>query len=172
MYEMGAAVAACPLANMKDCFAVLPVPRFHALGLKIGLGTDVAGGYSSSMLPVSRLATLANRTESYVPVQRTLEPGDKWRYFDDAKFGPVNWKYAMHLATVGGAQALGLTDEISTFEVGKQFDALLVDVDIPNQAFDYWPTDSMAKHVERFWNMGDDRNLVKVWVQGRCVVGA
>jgi guanine deaminase len=171
MAEAGTAVVSCPLVNMKG-FAVLPVPRFHALGLKIGLGTDVAGGYSSNMLPVSRLATLANRTENYVSVQRTLEPGDKWRYFEDAKIGPVDWKYAMHLATLGGAEALGLGQEISTFHVGKQLDALLVDVDAPNQAFDYWPSDPMVKQVERFWNMGDDRNLVKVWVQGKCTVGA
>jgi guanine deaminase len=172
MAEVGASVAACPLVNIKS-FAVVPVPRFHALGLKIGLGTDIAGGYAASMLAVSRIASLANRSEQYVPVQRVLPPGEtEWKYFDDAKVGPVDWKYAMHLGTVGGAKALGLDKEISTIDVGKQFDAVLVDVDAENQPFEYWPDDDILKQVERYFNTGDDRNVAKVWVQGRCVVGA
>ena len=76
---------------------------------------------------------------------------------------------AFHLATVGGAEALGIQHNVGTFAVGKAFDALLLD--LQNAAtFDVYETDTIEDRFQKFCNLGDDRNIAKVWVQGRCVV--
>ena len=75
---------------------------------------------------------------------------------------------AFHLATVGGAEALGIQDRVGTFKVGKAFDALMIDTQ--NAAtFDVYPTDSVEDRFQKFCNLGDDRNISAVWVQGKQV---
>ncbi len=70
---------------------------------------------------------------------------------------------------MGGAEALGIQDSVGTFAVGKAFDALLLDLDT-GVTFDVYPTDTVEDRFQKFCNLGDDRNIAKVWVQGRCVV--
>jgi guanine deaminase len=172
--SVGASVAVCPYSNMIHSFAVSPIPRWKEMGMNVGLGTDLAGGYNSSMIGVGRLATLANRTESFMHVQRSIAPGDVWPepHAPSRDNWLVDWIYALHLATAGGAFSLALGDDIGRFDIGMQFDALLVNIDVEGQAFDYWPGEPFVEQVERWWNTGDDRNILQVWVQGRCVVGA
>eukprot|EP00955_Chlamydomonas_euryale_P106989 365738-Chlamydomonas_euryale.AAC.28 len=53
-------------------------------------------------------------------------------------------------------------DKVGSFEVGKEFDALLVDVNVPGGPFDIFDGDSMEDQFEKFINLGDDRNIVEV----------
>ena len=76
---------------------------------------------------------------------------------------------AFHLATVGGAEALRIEDSVGTFAVGKAFDALLLDLH-SCATFDVFATDTIEDKFQKFCNLGDDRNIVQVWVQGRSVV--
>jgi guanine deaminase len=172
MAAVGASVAVCPYANMIHSFAVSPIPRWMEMGMDVGLGTDIAGGYNASMIGVSRLATLADRIESFMDIQRKIEPGGHWPkpYAPSRDKWLVDWVYAFHLATTGGAAALALADDIGRFDVGFQFDALLVDFDAEDQAFEYWEGRPLEEQIERWWNTGDDRNIRQVWVQGRSVV--
>jgi guanine deaminase len=78
---------------------------------------------------------------------------------------------AFWLATLGGALALGLADRIGSFAVGKDFDALLVDTE-GAAAFDISQWDTMEDRFQKFINLGDDRNILGVWVAGRLVAGA
>jgi guanine deaminase len=169
MAAVGASVAVCPYSSMLYLQAISPIARWVDLGLTVGLGTDIAAGYNNSMLGVGRLATLANHAESFNNVQREL-PSSAAPEAPSADLTRVDWVYAFHLATAGGAAALVLEDKIGKFEVGMQFDALLVDVDVDGQAFEYWEDEPTVKQVERWWNTGDDRNLRSVWVQGRSVL--
>ncbi len=76
---------------------------------------------------------------------------------------------AFHLATVGGAEALGIQDSVGTFAVGRAFDALLLDLH-NGATFDVYATDTTEDKFQKFCNLGDDRNIAKVWVQGRSVM--
>ena len=58
---------------------------------------------------------------------------------------------------------------MGTFEEGKEFDALLVDVNAEGGPFDIFDGDAMEDQFEKFINLGDDRNIVEVYVQGVCV---
>ena len=107
------------------------------LGLhKIGLGTDIAGGPSSSLWTNMRLAIVQDRVLSFQNMSEYPAhsvPG---------LATPPSWlmthTYAYHLATIGGAATVGMDDLLGIFEVGKLFDAFLVDWAIKenDQAFD------------------------------------
>lgn len=91
----------------------------------------------------------------------------------------------LHLATLGGAQVCGLEDHIGSFAPGKAFDALVVSVhhDAGNPGL--WGADideelhvelpkgkEIEVWLERFLFTGDDRNIKRVYVQGRWIGGA
>ena len=58
----GAAVAHCPLSNVYFSDAVFPLRRMLQHGVHVGLGTDIAGGASPSLLENARHAIIASRT--------------------------------------------------------------------------------------------------------------
>lgn len=83
----------------------------------------------------------------------------------------LTWEDALWLATVGGAEALGLRDKVGCFAVGMEFDALVVDAGVSAGGFELLcDTKDPLVLLESFLNNGDDRNIVQVYVQGRrCV---
>jgi len=107
-------VAHCPLSNAY--FSAKPFPLREALDLnvKIGLGTDVAGGYSVDIMNSMRQAVAVSRMREGDRVMKA-EPER-----EDEKNLSIDWKEAVFLATRGGAMALGLSGQ---FEVGAHFDA-------------------------------------------------
>lgn len=84
---------------------------------------------------------------------------------------------------MGGAEVCCLEDRIGSFDVGKSFDALLVNVSESSGNPALWSgmsededTAQDAKKVlesmlERFLFCGDDRNIQRVFVQGRFIGG-
>ncbi|KAI9763562.1 MAG: hypothetical protein M1840_000424 [Geoglossum simile] len=159
------AVISCPYSNVLFSRATLPIPRFQKMGLKIGLGTDIAGGWSSSLWENARLAILQDRVDSFVRIGTHPVTDNKadWE---------VTFIYALYLATVGGARSLNMdTNEggIGLFEVGRKFDALDINLNAEDQRFEIYPGDSTRDRFERFVLGGDDRNIQAVWVGGRLV---
>ncbi|GIL58834.1 hypothetical protein Vafri_13806 [Volvox africanus] len=163
----GTAVSHCPLSNFMFGDAFFMVNHALSLGLKVGLGTDVAGGISPSMLSAQRMAVVNSRCirahKLAVSGGTTVTP--------EMEKDVITFKEALWLATVGGAQALDLADVVGTFEVGKDFDALLVDTNLSGTSgpFDVFEGEDDDQRFEKFINLGDDRNLIEVYVQGVCV---
>ena len=118
---------------------------------KIGLGTDVAGGYSPSMLNSSRMAVVA----SHAHQQATGE------------VAVLDYRHAFYLATLGGAQALNLSEKIGTLDVGMELDAVILTVSTNIHIFE---TDTTADIFQKILNNGDDRNVQRVFVQGKLVM--
>jgi cytosine/adenosine deaminase-related metal-dependent hydrolase len=59
---------------------------------------------------------------------------------------------------------LSLQHQVGTLEEGKEFDALIVDVNAPGGPFDVFEGDTLEDQFEKFINLGDDRNIVEVGV--------
>ncbi|KAJ3199792.1 hypothetical protein HDU67_002548 [Dinochytrium kinnereticum] len=169
MLETGAGVSHCPTSNFSLVSGVLNVRRLLNEGIKVGLGTDVAGGYSPSILDAIRHAIVASK----VVAARSQETAET------KIIEPLSYSEAFYLATVGGAQVMGLEDRVGNFSTGKEFDALVVDlsaglqgevVDLsnpPNFSVDIFPHDDVVTAFEKFIFLGDDRNISQVWVQGK-----
>ncbi|XP_061208186.1 guanine deaminase isoform X2 [Neopsephotus bourkii] len=150
----GAAISHCPNSNFSLRSGVLNVQKVLKNNVKLGLGTDVAGGYSASMLDAIRKTMMASNS---LQINKVNETG-------------LTLEEAFQLATLGGSQALGLDDVIGNFEVGKEFDALLINTKASDSPFDLFSADNFEDTLQKFLYLGDDRNISEVYVAGRQVV--
>ena len=148
-----AAISHCPNSNNSIRSGNMDVVKYHGIeGLKLGLGTDCSGGYSPSMLNAMRFAIATSKT--------VFMPGEDETFMD--------YCGAISLATRGSAKACNLEDKVGGFDVGLQFDALRVrmNTSCDTQLFG---TESVHDMIPKFVYLGDDRNLVQVFVNGKCV---
>ncbi|KAI9058314.1 Metallo-dependent hydrolase [Trametes sanguinea] len=180
----GTAIAHCPLSNAY--FSAEPFRLREALdgGVRVGLGTDIAGGYSVDTMNAMRHAVAVSRMREGARVaakMRSASPATNVNEGrDDDKPVSINWKEALYLATRGGALGLGLPDGCGTFTIGAPFDAQwieLVDADGDGEAIgELGFLDDATKPgvasldlemVEKWWCLGDARNRRAVFIQGR-----
>ncbi|XP_078070147.1 guanine deaminase [Mustelus asterias] len=149
----GVAISHCPNSNTALCSGLFDARNALNHKVKIGLGTDVSGGYSPSVL---------NAMRSAIDVTKILS-------LKSSNYEKLSCQEVFRLATLGGSQALGLGKVIGNFEVGKDFDAVLVKTNVPNSPFEVFPDDSQQDIFEKFLYLGDDRNMVEVYVAGKKV---
>ena len=148
----------CPCSNSSLSSGVARVRWLWKKGLDVGLGTDVSGGYSPSMLESARQAVLVSRHAALLPGEAEKEPSAK-----------LSVEEVLYLATRGGAVCLGLGDKVGGFEEGKQLDAQLVGLGNSDSNVDVFGWESWEERTAKWLYCGDDRNTSKVWVRGRLV---
>lgn len=107
--EHGVYIAHCPESNLNVSSGIAPVGKFLAEGLHVGLGSDVAGGSTLSMLRAMTLAVQMSKMY--------------WRLVDN-NVRPLTFADAFYLATLGGGRYFG---KVGSFLPGYEFDALAVD---------------------------------------------
>ena len=107
--DNGVWIAHCPSSNMNIASGIAPVRHYLEQGVRIGLGTDVAGGTSESMF---RAVTDA------IQVSKLY-----WRHIDQTA-KPLTFPESLYMATKGGGAFFGKT---GSFEEGYAFDALVLD---------------------------------------------
>ncbi|KAJ8131082.1 hypothetical protein O1611_g2547 [Lasiodiplodia mahajangana] len=156
--ELECGVAHCPISNMTvgGGFMAAPVREFLRRGIKVGLGTDSGGGFSSSILDAMRQALVASNAREVMSQGK-----DK-----GLSIGEV-----FYLATLGGARVCCFEDKIGSFASGKEFDALLIDSNSskPGIMTILEEHDNTKTIFDKFIMTGDDRNIKQVFVRGRQV---
>jgi len=106
----GAAVAHCPKSNAKTGCGIAPLPDFLRQGVRVGFGTDSpASSNIMDMFDEMRTALFLHRG-----VERDVSVLDA--------------ETCVRIATLGGAEALGLADRVGSLETGKAADFIAVDV--------------------------------------------
>ncbi|OAD58694.1 Guanine deaminase [Eufriesea mexicana] len=148
--ERGAAIVHCPSSNTCLKSGLCDIQRLKSKGVKIGLGTDVSGGQSCSILDTMKAAL-------QVSVHLSLIRDN---------YEALNYKDVFHMATLGGAAALAMDNQIGNFEVGKEFDALVVDIDVSDGILNNLQSSTLEEKLQKFIYSGDDRNIVEVYVNG------
>jgi guanine deaminase len=113
----GAAVAHCPASNLFLSSGMMPAGRYLAAGIRVALGSDLAGGPELSLFSVMRAAAVTQRV-------LLLSDREAGRVAAHAPLAPLDW---LRLGTLEGARALGMGAEIGSVEAGKQADLILVD---------------------------------------------
>ncbi|RLI13970.1 S-adenosylhomocysteine deaminase [Candidatus Bathyarchaeota archaeon] len=104
----GSSVAHCPKSNAKLGSGIAKVPELLSAGVKVGLGTDSAASNNVlDMFEEMRMAVFLQRAS------RTDAP-------------VLTAEDALHMATLGGAEALGLNGLIGSLEPGKRADLVAV----------------------------------------------
>ncbi|KAI8149675.1 guanine deaminase [Fennellomyces sp. T-0311] len=152
-------VAHCANSNFSLHSGVCDVRRFLEKGIKVGLGTDVAGGFAPSMLDAVRSSFFASKCTLMDHRDRKLD----YEHLGTAEL--------VYLATLGGAKVLNLHNRIGNFVVGKAFDALVVDLDSKGSV-DLMGNETQLQMVEKFLFNGNDQVLADVYVNGRRVAGS
>ena len=164
------------------------------IGVGVGLGSDVAGGYTVDISTAMRQAVITSRAResarkeaARLSVQEASSSGSRSLAID--------WKEALYLATRGGAEALGL--KTGQFLPGAPFDAqqsgssffvekllkfVVLKDSIVNLVdhesgqglgqLDFFGTvDKVTiEYLEKWWCLGDTSNRSAVWIQGEKVL--
>lgn len=84
-------------------------------GVKVGLGTDIAGGYSADIMNAMRQAVVVSR------MRQGRETMEQAKSAAVKKNLAIDWKESLYLATRGGSISLGLNS--GAFKAGAPFDA-------------------------------------------------
>ena len=147
MKKRGVYIAHCPQSNTNLSSGIAPVRRYLDGGLKMGLGSDIAGGTSLSILRAMADAIQVSKL--------------RWRLVDDS-LKPLTLEETFYLATVGGGAFFG---KVGSFQKGYEFDAVILDD--TNLAH---PQKLTAKQrLERLVYLSDDRNITGKYVSGNKI---
>ena len=141
----GASIAHCPQSNLKLGNGVCPVPLLKARGVNITLGTD--GAASNNDLD------LLDEMRSAALLARGLFPRSP-------QITAHEW---LRTATLNGAQALGLAEDLGSLVAGKWADLCCVDLGRAHTQPVYDPAAQLVFAVSR-------DQVSDVWVAGRALV--
>ncbi|OAJ71262.1 N-ethylammeline chlorohydrolase [Methylobacillus sp. MM3] len=137
----GAHVAHCPGSNLKLGSGIAPVADMLAAGINVALGSDGAASNNRlDMFAEMRLAALlakASGDAEVLPAMQVLE-----------------------MATINGARALGMDDNIGSLEHGKLADMIAVDFSAIEMQPCYDPISHLVyvagrEHVSHAWVAGE-----------------
>lgn len=142
----GARVAHCPKSNAKLGHGRAPFASFLKHGIQVGIGSDsVASNNTCDILEETRFAVLLARSEEGCAAMRVPDSND-----------------ALRVATLGGAEALGLSGQAGELSTGLQADFTVVSLAGTHQLPSYDPISTLV-----FSSSG--RDVVLTVVAGREV---
>lgn len=183
-----AKVSHCPASNSALGSGICPVRTLLDEGITVGLGTDVSGGYSPSILEAARQACLASRLLGQSAAwQRDHPQGDG----SDGR-EKLSVSESLYLATRGGAAVVDMASDVGGFDRGMLWDVQLIrlggvklveasPLDVvsdgssdlvkagPVGNVDLFGTENWEEKIQKWVWSGDDRNVKAVWVGGRLV---
>jgi guanine deaminase len=141
----GAQVAHCPSSNLFLGSGLFDWRAAEGSGVRVSIGSDVGGGTSLSML-------------------RTLADAYKVQAMGGTRL--TAWK-ALHAATRGAAEHLGLAGEIGSLEPGTLADLAVWDWAVgPVAAHRDALARDLHERVFAWMTLGDERNLAATWIAG------
>ena len=156
--DAGAQIAHCPSSNLFLGSGLFDWHAAEAAGVNVSLASDVGGGTTLSM---NRIMGEAYKVQALAGRRLTA------------------WK-ALHAATLGAAEALGLAGEIGSFEPGRTADVCAWDwaggalaerrmamaLETARRRGSLHDTASLHERVFAWMTLADDRNLAAAYVAG------
>ncbi|WP_130803808.1 guanine deaminase [Acinetobacter ihumii] len=147
MHQTHSAIAFCPTSNLFLGSGLFPLKKTWDKQVKVGLGTDIGGGTSFSLLQTVNEAYKIQQLQ-----------GDKLSAYE-----------AFYHATLGGAKALDLDQKLGNFNLGKEADFVVLDLKATElQALRQSRSKSLDDALFALFTMGDDRNIEATYVYGQC----
>lgn len=149
--QRGTALAHCPISNVYFGNGIMPIRELLRQQIKLGLGTDISGGYSPSIYDNLRQAVMSSQIR-----QDGVAPAD-----DGIENSRISMKTAFYLATRGGGESLHLP--VGVIQEGYQ-----ADLQIVQERFQQ-PTDDTDNRLERLLYQVHRNDVKHVMVNGKIV---
>lgn len=146
-------VAHCPQSNISSSGGVAPIKKYLEAGILVGLGTDMAGANTLSLLRAITDTVHVSKA-LWALTERGNDP--------HAKRNVLSLSDAFYLATKGGSV---LWDKAGSFEKGYWFDAVVLDDTRIKDLIER----STYERLERLILMSDDREIVTKFINGKQV---
>src|SRR5437588_1404474 len=149
--QSGAAIAHCPKSNAKLGHGRAPFAQFVSQGVTVGLGSDsVVSNNTCDILEEARFATLIARLDWGRSPRVSRDP-ESFDFGDgivdlhnSQKNAPVTAEQALFAATLDGARALGIDEQVGAFAEGMQADIVVVDLSGAHQQPISNPADALV----------------------------
>jgi len=139
--ETGVNVVHCPESNLKLASGFCPIDQLHQRGINVCLGTDGAASNNDlDMLGEVRTAALLAKGVSQ-------------------NASSCDAQQSLRMATINGARALGLSDQIGSLEAGKKADMIAVD-------FSQLNTQPVYDPVAQLVYAANSLQVSHVWING------
>ena len=149
MKENGVFIAHCPASNMNVASGIAPIRKYLDLGLRVGLGSDVAGGQTESLFTAMTEALQVSKLY--------------WRIVDNS-CQPLSVDEAFYMATKGGGEFFG---KVGAFEEGFEFDAIVID----DSRLPHPQELSVRERLERaIYLSGDIKALTAKYCRGKQIL--
>ncbi len=134
-------------SNCNLSSGMAPIRRLLTRGVPVGLGSDVSGGHTLSMMKnMVSSAQVSNL---------------KWIQSNRVDM-PLKTPELFYLATKGGGKFFG---KVGSFEEGYEFDALVID----DSSLPSFKSLSIEERLQKFIYTGDDRNIIERFVAGKKI---
>ncbi|MDZ7626348.1 MAG: amidohydrolase family protein [Ignavibacteriaceae bacterium] len=140
-------IAHCPSANLKLGSGIAPIPQYLKEGISVTLGADGAPCNNNlSIFNEMRLASL---------IQKPIHGAEV-----------MDAQTIFRMATIDGAKALHIQDEVGSIEVGKKADLVLIDLDSYSNSY----SDSDETIYSDIVFSSTTENVRSVMVDGRWLI--
>ncbi len=148
LHETESALSFCPTSNLFLGSGLFNLKKAEAYNICVGLGTDVGGGTSFSIL-------------------QTLNEAYKTQQLRGEKLTPLK---SFYLATLGGARALDLEDKIGSFRIGKEADFVVLNgAATPLMSLRTKKCKNLLETLFVYSILGDDRAVEATYVMGNRI---
>ncbi len=143
--ETDSALSFCPRSNLFIGSGLFKMNKARQHKVKVGLGTDVAGGDSFSLL-------------------QTINEAYKTQQLQGTSLSAFQ---SFYLATLGGAKALDLDNKIGNFEQGKEADFVVMDYQATAlMKFKIEQCKTLEERLFSLLMLGDDRTIKETYIMG------
>ncbi len=145
--DKGVFVAHCPTSNLNVYSGIAPIKKYMSLGIDVGIGSDISGGHTLSILEC---------------IVSAIQSSKMYFKYVDSKYGMLSLSEAFYLATKGGGKFFG---NVGSFEEGYDFDALVVD----DSSIYSVLNKNLEQRLEKFIYSGNTSCIIKRFAYGKLL---
>ena len=145
MQKKGVFVAHCPTSNFNLSSGIAPIRKFLNNNVKVGIGTDIAGGHTISIPETIISAIHASKMYSV---------------YVDRSFHSLSISEAFFMATKGGGEFFG---KVGSFEKDYEFDALIIN----DSTLSGNGSKTIQERLEKYIYFGSKEDIIKMFVSGK-----
>ncbi len=148
IHETGVYIAHCPGSNMNIASGIAPIREMLDRGIRVGLGSDVAGGFTISI---------------FRAISDAIQVSKLYKAVIDKTRKPLTLPEAFYMATKGGGSFWG---KVGSFEPGYSLSAVVINDEKINASGDL----TVQQRLERIVYLSTDEHIEAKYVDGKRIL--